>query len=175
MLSAGDKSAEQQSKKEPALPHRGIIALTGASGYIGRATVRAALSRGYGVVALGRRPLDIPGIEFQRYDLQDDGALVIPPGCVAILHLAADTRAGSRADIDMEMKAANRIVDAAREYGMPLVFVSSQTAALTRRPTTDARSGVSSKSSCKHPAALCDRASSMAANQEGCSASYLGW
>ncbi|UZE48108.1 NAD-dependent epimerase/dehydratase family protein [Rhodopseudomonas sp. P2A-2r] len=112
-----------------ASPRKGGIALTGATGYIGRATVQAALSRGYGVVAFGRRPLDVPGVGFQHYDLKDEGALGIPPGCVAILHLAADTHAGSRADIDMEMKAAIRIVGAAREYGLPLVFVSSQTAA----------------------------------------------
>lgn len=111
------------------MPQRGVIALTGATGYIGRATVQAALSGGYGVVALARRPLDVPGVEFQRYDLKDEGALSIPPGCIAILHLAADTHAGSRPDIDMEMKAATRIVGAAREYGLPLVFVSSQTAA----------------------------------------------
>lgn len=55
-----------------ASPRKGGIALTGATGYIGRATVQAALSRGYGVVAFGRRPLDVPGVGFQHYDLKDE-------------------------------------------------------------------------------------------------------
>jgi len=113
---------------DPASPPKGVIALTGATGYIGRATVRAALSKGYGVVALGRHPLDHRGVGFQHYDLKDEGDLELPSGCVAILHLAADTQAGSRTNIDSEAKAAIRIARAAWEHDLPLVFVSSQTA-----------------------------------------------
>src|SRR4051794_8074879 len=100
---------------DPVSPQKGVIALTGATGYIGRATVKAAISRGYGVVALGRHPPDLPGVGFQRYDLKDEGDLSVAPGCVAIMHLAADTQAGSRTDIDSEVKAATRVIRAARE------------------------------------------------------------
>lgn len=116
---------------DPALPQKGIIAVTGATGYIGRATVRAALARGYGAIALGRRPLDIAGVGFQHYDLEDVGDVGIPPGCVAVLHLAANTLAGSRTDIHGEVRASTRIAESARQHGLPFIFVSSQTASPT--------------------------------------------
>lgn len=112
----------------PSPPQKGIIAITGATGYIGRPTVRAAQSNGYGVVALSRRPPNLSNVGFRHYDLMDEGDIDIPAACVAILHLAADTQAGSRTEIASEVNAASRIIRAAQQNNLPLVFVSSQTA-----------------------------------------------
>ncbi|UFS73437.1 NAD(P)-dependent oxidoreductase [Tardiphaga sp. 37S4] len=113
---------------DPSPPQKGVIAITGATGYIGRSTVRAARSSGYGVVALSRRQPNLTGVGFQHYDLKDEGEIDIPAGCVAILHLAADTQAGTRTDVASEVNAATRIIRAAQQNNLPLVFVSSQTA-----------------------------------------------
>jgi nucleoside-diphosphate-sugar epimerase len=107
---------------------KGTIALTGATGYIGIATVKAALLRGYRILALGRRAPNLPGVEFQHYDLREAEDLDAISGCIALIHLAADTQAGSRMDVDVEVKAAERIFAAASKHRVPVVFVSSQTA-----------------------------------------------
>ena len=39
-----------------------MIALTGGSGYIGRRVVALARNRGMEIVALGRKPLGLPGV-----------------------------------------------------------------------------------------------------------------
>lgn len=118
----------QMKMTDPSPPQHGVIAITGATGYIGRATMRAAQSRGFGVAALCRRPPNVPGVPFQPYDLQDDDEIELPTGCTAILHLAATTQAGSRIDIAGEVRAASRLVRAAGARSVPLIFVSSQTA-----------------------------------------------
>lgn len=107
---------------------KGTLAITGATGYVGGAVVREAVARGFGVRALGRRELRIPGVEFVPYDLGETGPLDALEGCIAIIHLAADTAARSHAEPSVELDAAKRIVEAATRHNVRLIYVSSQTA-----------------------------------------------
>lgn len=104
------------------------IAVTGATGYIGQRLVRAAHASGHHVVALSRRPVNDPGIAWQRFDLGEDGPLALPPQTDVILHLAADTQSAHAAG-EVEQRAAARLIQAAGAVGAFFVFVSSQTAA----------------------------------------------
>jgi nucleoside-diphosphate-sugar epimerase len=112
------------------------IAITGGSGYIGAATITQALSRGYRVLMLGRRRPDDPAVSFVQYDLRDDRELdVVLRDCKAVIHLAADTAAGSRADPALELAAARRLTRAAAKCNARLLYVSSISA------SPDSRSG----------------------------------
>ncbi len=77
---------------------RGHLILTGASGYIGRAVVEAALAEGRRVTVLGRRP--VAGARFVAWRLGEgvpEGALDPdqPAGEQALVHLAHDWGAGA--------------------------------------------------------------------------------
>jgi nucleoside-diphosphate-sugar epimerase len=106
----------------------GTIAITGATGYVGRATVKQALAQGFRIRTFGRRPLGHTDSEFVPYDLVDIGALDALAGCTALIHLAAHTSARSHADPQFELRAARRIIDAAAKHRVQLIYVSSQTA-----------------------------------------------
>lgn len=55
---------------------RGAVLVTGATGGIGRAIVRALVDRGDEVVGVHRRPTEaIPGVEMLRCDLDDDASV----------------------------------------------------------------------------------------------------
>jgi uncharacterized protein len=69
------------------------IALTGASGFVGREVIRAATRRGHEVVAFSRDPRRLihDSIETRRFSTEE------PPdfaGCEAIIHLAGENVAG---------------------------------------------------------------------------------
>ncbi len=68
------------------------IGVTGATGFIGRRVIEAALRRGHEVIAFTRRPENnIPGCEMRPYSLDR------PPdidGCEALIHLAGESIAG---------------------------------------------------------------------------------
>lgn len=102
------------------------IAITGASGYIGRRTVALAVDRRIDVVTLARRPLGISGVRHHAYDLTETSP-VVPPDTDALIHLAART-AGIRLDeVDAEVDAARKLI-AACPPGCRFVFLSSQSA-----------------------------------------------
>src|SRR4051812_23891506 len=100
------------------------IGITGGTGYIGAATVKRALARGYRVLVLGRRRPADASLPFALFDLGDDVELDEPlRACKAIIHLAADTGAGSHADPEVELKATRRLMRAAGSA--QFVYVSS--------------------------------------------------
>jgi uncharacterized protein YbjT (DUF2867 family) len=99
------------------------IAVTGATGYIGRALVRQALAFGWQVRALSRR---FTGIEHIPYDLAVDLPAAALAGVGAVIHLAADT--GSAPDPRRERRAARSLLGSAVANGVRVVFVSSQAA-----------------------------------------------
>jgi uncharacterized protein YbjT (DUF2867 family) len=103
---------------------RPVLAVTGASGYIGSRVVDEALHRGYAVVALGRTPLKRSGVVDRPFELRLAAVDPLPPETKGLIHLAADTSGRSaEAEVAALAALAGALPSTAR-----LVFVSSQTA-----------------------------------------------
>ena len=110
-----------------AVVSRSRVAVTGATGYIGRILVDVLQDAGFSVLALSRRP--VPGIEWRYYDLGATATdmLALPEDVGALVHLAAET--GPDADPEREATAVRMLTEALTPIGARLVLVSSQTAA----------------------------------------------
>ncbi len=102
------------------------LLITGAGGYLGRATTAAALARGHRVRALTRRPVDLPGTEPVICDLAAPGPELARAleGIDAVLHLAASLT-GDDAMHARDTLAATRNLVAAMAPGTPLVLAGS--------------------------------------------------
>ena len=120
----------EQSPPESA---RITVAVTGATGYIGRVVVAKLLDAGASVVALSRRRPSAAA-DWRRYDLSEPLQQNALDGIDAVIHLAAQTHLGPFADTGIELAALDRLIEAAREHSPTLVFVSSQ-AAQANAPT----------------------------------------
>lgn len=106
----------------------GKIAVTGATGYIGRALGVQAMAQGWQVRALSRTaPADVR-IEFVPYALDLPLAADALKGVDAIVHLAADTTSGDERAFERDIEAARRLLQAVAGRSVRFVFVSSQTA-----------------------------------------------
>lgn len=104
------------------------LVVTGATGYIGRRLVRAAVAKGWDVVAASRTEGAQSGARWLRYRLEGDFATSAIPAGAVIVHLAADTSSGKEATVEREMASARRLLDAAAVQKARVVFVSSQAA-----------------------------------------------
>lgn len=103
------------------------LLITGTTGYIGQRLVTAALAGGHEVVAAGRKQPLRSDVEWVSFDLANPQGFELPAGVDAVLHLALVT--SPRADPeDADVLAARVLLDAAAYAGVPLLFVSSQTA-----------------------------------------------
>ncbi|MBB4659170.1 NAD-dependent epimerase/dehydratase family protein [Parvularcula dongshanensis] len=110
---------------------RPVLALTGATGLVGRAVLRAAAGRGVAVRALYRTRPGPEGAEWVRGDLSDEAALRgLCDGATAVLHVAGATASlGDRGFHEVNVVGAARIAEAARQAGAGrFVLVSSQAA-----------------------------------------------
>lgn len=109
--------------------------MTGATGFVGGATLSAALAQGYAVQALTRReqpPRD--GVTWVRGALSDHAALeAMCDGADAVLHIAGATNAPNRAGFEAgNVDAVLNMIAAAKACGIKrFVHVSSLAA---RRP-----------------------------------------
>jgi NADH dehydrogenase len=111
------------------------VGVTGATGYIGQALVRAAPEH-WQLVSLGRRPAR--GVDEHRHaDLGQPLPDALIDGLDAVVHLAADTGAGALAP-ERELAFARELALAARSSGTRLLFLSSQ-ASSPQAPTTYGR------------------------------------
>lgn len=73
------------------------VAVTGASGFIGRSVVEALLKRGYAPVALTRNPEILSfaaEVERRRFDPNADPSADAFEGCDAVIHLAGESVSG---------------------------------------------------------------------------------
>ena len=105
----------------------GVLGLTGASGYIGQAVMRAATASGWQVITIGRHQIE--GAHAWRFaDLNTAPAEGLIDGLDALLHLAANT-SGENLSPTLELSFARRVAAQAHAAGIPMVFASSQTAA----------------------------------------------
>ena len=79
---------------------RGPVLLTGASGFVGAAVMRALISAGYDVRALVRSPGSFsppPGVTTCPGDITDLGSTIdAARGCASVIHCAADYRLSLR-------------------------------------------------------------------------------
>jgi nucleoside-diphosphate-sugar epimerase len=97
-----------------------MIALTGATGFIGTALLSRLTGAGWRVRALyrrrsGRSPDSFPDVEWVPGDLQDERALdALVAGAHAVIHCAGTVRGASRADFEStNAEGAGRIAGAA--------------------------------------------------------------
>jgi predicted dehydrogenase/nucleoside-diphosphate-sugar epimerase len=109
-------------------PDAPIVAVTGASGFLGRPLTRELARRGFRVRGIGRgKDPQQEGVhEWVRADLSRD----VPPealeGAYAVVHLAAATSGGFPSHQRHSVEAAARVVDAAALAGVSrLVHISS--------------------------------------------------
>lgn len=109
-----------------------IIALTGATGFVGQAVLDAAARRGIAVRALTRRAQDRrEGVEWIEGSLQSAESLRdLCEGADSIVHVAGLTNAPDPAQFEeANVNGTRRVLLAARETGLSrLVFISSLSA-----------------------------------------------
>jgi uncharacterized protein (TIGR01777 family) len=110
------------------------IAITGATGFIGRAVSRELAQQGHSILALTRRPEAVagglgPGVEAVKWDAFSPAPL---PPCDAVVHLAGESVAGrwtpaKKARIrDSRIQGTRALVDGiARMPEKPSVLVSA--------------------------------------------------
>src|SRR4051812_13123821 len=98
-----------------------VVALTGATGFIGTALLEHLTAAGYAVRALyrprnGRVLQSAPGLKWVAGDLDDTDALdALIKGADAVVHCAGSVRGARRADFDrVNEKGVLDIVQAAR-------------------------------------------------------------
>src|SRR6185369_15067825 len=106
------------------------LAVTGASGFIGRALVRHLHAQGRSVTAVARHAWEAPaGVRQVAVASYEDAAALDGAfrGAGCVVHLAALAhRAGSAAEFDASVRAAQGVVAAAKRCGVQrLVFLSS--------------------------------------------------
>jgi len=111
---------------------RGVVAVTGATGFLGRHLVGALFAQGWTVRVLSRRDIIDPdwrGLEPQIVigGLSDRAALDrLSVGATLVIHVAGLIKARSRAEFDRtNLDGARDVALAARAAGARLVLVSS--------------------------------------------------
>jgi nucleoside-diphosphate-sugar epimerase len=106
-----------------------LLAITGATGFVGSAVLNAALAQGHQVRALARRDqAPRAGVEWLRGDLADQAALAaLVAGADAVIHLAGLTNTPDPAEFETANVTGTANVLAAMKAGgtRRLVFVSS--------------------------------------------------
>lgn len=106
-----------------------LIALTGATGFVGKAALAALTARGIRVRALARTvPAERATAEWIEGGLADGGALAaLTQGAEAVIHVAGLTTARDPEEFERaNVEGTLALVEAARAAGVPrFVFVSS--------------------------------------------------
>ena len=105
----------------------GLVALTGGTGFIGRAVLANLMSQGWRVRALTRRaaPVQSNSVEWVRGDLGNRPALLkLVHDADAVIHCAGTVRGGSRQDFTrVNVDGTINIVDAAVSQKSPPRFL----------------------------------------------------
>ncbi|MCM0000049.1 MAG: NAD(P)-dependent oxidoreductase [Erythrobacter sp.] len=116
-----------------------VLAITGATGFVGSAVLNEALKQGHTVRALARREqAPRAGVEWVRGDLSDTAALAaLVQGADAVVHVAGLTNTPDPAQFEVaNVTGTANVIAAMKEAGARrLVFVSSLSA---RKPELSA-------------------------------------
>jgi len=109
-----------------------VVAVTGATGFLGRRLVRTLAEQGWTVRVLARRDITDPawaGLEPQLVigDLANAGALAtLCDGAQTVVHVAGLIKARDRAAFDRaNVEGSRRVAQAARTAGARLILISS--------------------------------------------------
>jgi len=114
----------------PLLPDAPVVAVTGGTGFLGRAVAQSLGKHGYRVRALARRlPAAwdrVPGVDYHVADLASPLAPEVLQGCQAVIHCAAETAGGYAAHQANSIDAAEHVLQAAAAAGVrKIVHLSS--------------------------------------------------
>lgn len=106
-----------------------ILAITGATGFVGSAVLAEALAQGHTVRALARRDQSVrAGVEWVRGDLADEAALAaLVEGADAVIHVAGLTNTPDPAQFEAaNVTGTANVIAAMKAAGCKrMVFVSS--------------------------------------------------
>ncbi|MDA8103336.1 MAG: NAD-dependent epimerase/dehydratase family protein [Nitrospiraceae bacterium] len=111
------------------------LVVTGASGFIGSKIAARAVSTGYRVVNLDKRPSSNPDLDTRACDISDADKLaeVFPAEAVAVVHMAARTSVlESKTDpqgvFDTNMVGTQNLLELSRRYGVRSFVLASTNA-----------------------------------------------
>jgi len=104
------------------------ILVTGSSGYIGSRFVIRALESSHEIVRTSRSYDSLEMGESIYFDLDKGLPISLPNNIDAVVHLAANTSNADEMPSDREVRAAEVLLQAAKNIGAKFLFVSSQTA-----------------------------------------------
>lgn len=109
---------------------RGLVAVTGGTGFLGRRLARELLERGYRVRVLARGEPSpwaaLPGVEYRVCDLGAEVSSDLFDGCDHVIHAAAATSGGYDTHQRDSIDATRNVIQAAAEAGVQgVVYVSS--------------------------------------------------
>ena len=123
----------------PVDPARGLVLVTGASGFLGRETAREFRARGWRVRAPVRRlPLphnQVPGIEYVEGDLSKGLPAAAFEGADVVAHLAAETAGNQAAHERNTVVATTRLLDGMQAAGVRRLINISSVAVLKPGPS----------------------------------------
>ncbi|MFC4293178.1 NAD-dependent epimerase/dehydratase family protein [Sphingorhabdus arenilitoris] len=110
----------------------GVVALTGATGFVGKTTIERLIEAGWNVRALTRREQPAKsGVTWVRGSLQDrDALLQLCDGADAVLHIAGVVNAPDKAGFEAgNVSGTDHMIEAAKAQGIRrFVHVSSLSA-----------------------------------------------
>jgi nucleoside-diphosphate-sugar epimerase len=104
------------------------VAVTGATGYIGKALLAAIAKKGCKSLALSRRPT-LWADEWCEYDLFSH-ELSLPDDVDCVIHLAMNFEINSSSEQEKEIRSATILAEATQKVGAKFIYISSQTASL---------------------------------------------
>src|SRR5262245_30784578 len=99
------------------MDEEGLIAVTGASGYIGRAFTALAEARGYQILKLGRRP------GFTSWTLEAENVTLPAQPLMAVVHLAHDWADLRESPENRNIGGTRRLFKAVRAHSPDAVIV----------------------------------------------------